>query len=74
VHFSLPDYHLVLTPDDSDLVSVFPLFVKLWAKDSAKVEYFKTIDGLVCPGMVVLMTKNTADWWITFEKVCGGPI
>ena len=43
-----------LTPDHSDLVFCVPLFVEIWAEDPAKLEYFKTIHGLVCPMMVVI--------------------
>lgn len=66
-----------MTSDDSDLVSRVPLFAEVWAKDPAKVEYFKTIDGLVCLGKMVTELRDphdqkTVDWWSAFEKVCGG--
>lgn len=40
---------------DSDLIFCVPMFVELWATDPAKVEYFKTIHGLVC--LVLMVTE-----------------
>ena len=44
----------VLMSDHSDIIFCVPLFVELWAQDPAKLEYFKTIDGLVCLVLVAI--------------------
>ncbi|KAF9785316.1 hypothetical protein BJ322DRAFT_1020862 [Thelephora terrestris] len=46
-----------VTSNDSDLIFCVLMFVELWAKDPVKVEYFKTIHGLVLSGTDVLRTE-----------------
>ena len=53
------------------------MFIELWATDPAKLEYLKSIHGLVCP--VVTMTnpynsheKRLVVRWGTLKKVGGG--
>ena len=52
------------------------MFVELWATDPAKVEHFKTIQGLVC--LVVIATRmfSSREKVVvrrsTVEKNCGG--
>jgi len=44
----------LLTSGRSDIIFCVPLFVELWSKDPAKLEYLKTIHGLVCLLMAVI--------------------
>ncbi|KAF9650627.1 acetyl-CoA synthetase-like protein [Thelephora ganbajun] len=47
----------------SDLIFCVPLFVELWAKDPAKLEYFKTIHGLWYAGAP--LKKSVGDYVVS---------
>jgi len=63
----------LLTSGPSDIIFCVPLFVELWSKDPTKLEYLKTIHGLVCLLMAVV-DRAVLSWEIKNQWFAGAPL
>lgn len=57
----------MLTSIGSDFIFCVPLFVEIWSKDPTKLEYLKTIHGLVCLVAMMIyravLSRETTNQW-----------